>query len=386
MFSENTQLQQSQVNGNTYASVDSYDTMPRSLALTAGNGGILFNSMGSTQALNELRLKSGGTISQSTSAAVVAASLGIDSAGTVTLTNTNNDVTDLAATLSSGASLSFVDKNALNIGTVAALGSFGAISGLSDATAASSISLTTVGAITQSSGSLVNLKGSLTLDTHTFDAGNVSVTNSNTAGTVLGNTLIGGIFALDSTGPITQKTGVNPGASGGYTDAYLRVGGNFTTPTGKMTEGSNSDNYFGGTSSVADVANEIRLTGVITLSMSGSNLVGTNGTTTKTVSATSGVLPAVSVVSDAGGKSITSGANASAITLSQGNTIGGTLTITTAGTYDNSGSGVATGVKQTGALTVAGNISIFIQESGLNSTPNYTTGLGALLLLSLIHI
>ena len=73
---------------------------------------------------------------------------------------------------------------------------------------------------------------------------------------MLDNSLIAGDFNLSSTGNVTQKPG-----------AYLQVGGNFNlTGGGIFTEGSSPNNLVGGGSASVS-GNEIKLFGVITLSM-----------------------------------------------------------------------------------------------------------------------
>jgi len=341
----------------TLAVVDADGVQARKLALTTGTGGIeLGGNIGAVHAVDTLALKSAGAITQGAGSAVKASKLGIEASGNVTLTNAGNDVGTLAASLNGNAGLQYRDANGF------VLGSVGGLAGLTDNAGASNVGLIAGGLVAQVQGAAILLNGNLSIDTSAYNAGNVSVTNTNAAGTVLDNTLIGNDFTLDSTGPVTQIDG-----------AYLRVGGNFNTPHGALLEGATSDNFFqGGAASVSD-PNQIRLNGVITLSQSGNLLsasyVDASGTThANAVSVDlSQVTSPLSIVSDAGGKTIVAVNNTDAISLTGANRIGGALKITTYGGYQDTGVANATGIVASGALNIGNDVTFTAQQSSANS-------------------
>ncbi|WP_153161844.1 YDG domain-containing protein [Zoogloea sp. 1C4] len=346
---------------------------PRTLRLATGSGGLNFvAALGGTHALDELRLESAGVITQSGAAPIKAAKLAIKSAGNVTLANTGNDVDVLAALLSGGASLAFVDQDGVEVGTVdtAAL----QIVGITNTAGSSSVSLTLGGPLTQAVGAPILIGGNLTLDTSAYEAADVAVKNVHAAGTVLDDSLIAGAFTLDSTGAVTQKAGTPPAE-----DAFLQVGGSFDlVGAGQFSSGNSSKNLIGG-GSAAVSGNEIRLFGVITLSMSGTTLQASafNGVTTSTASVAGAKLASgLQVVSDAGGKTISAVASGNAIVLNDSNNIGGLLKITTKGTFSDSGSSGITGINQSGALDL-GAISLIVQQSAANAG-SAVSGAGAL--------
>ena len=346
---------------------------PRTLRLATGSGGLNFvAAVGGTHALDELRLESAGVITQSGAAPLKAAKLAIKSAGNVTLANTGNDVDVLAALLSGGASLAFVDQDGVEVGTIdtAAL----QIVGITNTGGSSNVSLTLGGALTQAVGSPILIGGNLTLDTSAYEAADVAVKNVHAAGTVLDDSLIAGAFTLDSTGAVTQKAGTPPAE-----DAFLQVGGSFDlVGAGQFSSGNSSKNLIGG-GSAAVSGNEIRLFGVITLSMSGTTLQASafNGVSTTTASVAGAKLASgLQVVSDAGGKTISAVAGGNAIVLNDSNNIGGLLKITTKGSFSDTGSSGITGINQSGALDL-GAISLIVQQSTANAS-SLVSGAGAL--------
>ncbi|MDP3650048.1 MAG: filamentous hemagglutinin N-terminal domain-containing protein, partial [Rhodoferax sp.] len=352
------------------------DITPRSLRLTSAtaSGQNFVAAIGGTHSLDILRIESAGVVTQSGSAPIKAAKLAIKSAGAVTLTHAGNDVDILAALMSGNASLTFVDGDGLTIGSVdsAAL----QIVGISDGAGISSVTLTVGGLLNQSVNASITLDGNLTIDTTAFNADDVALKNTAAAGTVLDNSLVSGDFTLYSTGNVTQR----PDANGSGADAYLQIGGNFDlTGAGQFIQGNSSNNLIGG-GSAGTANNEIRLYGVITLSMNGNgDLVASanNGTTTSSASILSANLSSgVVVTSDAGGKSISAVANGTAISLNDANNIGGLVKITTKGTYSNSGTAVATGILQSTDLNLAA-ASFFVQQSTSN-TGSVIAGAGKL--------
>jgi len=355
------------------AAVDADGVQARKLSLTTGTGGIeLGGNIGAAKAVDTLVLKSAGAITQGAGSAVKVAKLGIEAAADVTLNNAGNDVGTLAASLNGNAGLQYRDANGF------VLGSVGGLTGLTDNAGASSVGFTAGGLVAQAQGVAILLNGNLSIDTSTYNAGNVSVTNTNAAGTVLDNTLIGNDFTLDSAGPVTQKANAN-GTAPNQTDAYLRVGGNFNTPHGALIEGTSSDNFFQGGAASASDPNQIRLNGVITLSQNG-NMLSASYIDASSVSHTvnvdlSQVTAPLSIVSDAGGKTIVAVNNTDAVSLTGANRIGGALKITTYGGYQDTGIANATGIVAAGALNIGNDVSFTAQQSSANSA-SLVTGAG----------
>src|SRR5690606_29496154 len=122
-----------------------------------------------------LRIESAGVVTQGGSAPIRAAQLAIKSAGGVTLTHAGNDVDVLAALLSGNASLTFLDSDGVEIGTVGS----GAlkITGISDGSDTSNVSITVGGPLTQAASSPIALHGNLSIDTSAYNAGDVTVNN-----------------------------------------------------------------------------------------------------------------------------------------------------------------------------------------------------------------
>lgn len=358
------------------------DLTPRSLRLTSGDvaGQNFVAAVGGIHALNILRIESVG-VTQGGSAPIKAASVAIKSSAAATLTNSGNDINTLAALLSGDASLVFVDANGVAIGTIDS--DELQIVGITDGAGTSNVDLTVGGLLSQTVGSIVAIDGDMTIDASSFDAGNVQFTNTDVDGTVLDNSLIAGDFDMSSAGDVTQLVDAN-GVAPDQTDAYIQVGGEFNvTGGGAFIEGDSPDNLIGGGSGTG-AANEIRLYGVITLSVNGSGDLlasATDGTvTTNDTILKADQADGVFVVSDAGGKSIADGGNdaVNAVVLTDDNQIGGNLKITTKGSYSNSGSDVATGIRQTSALDLQA-ASFTVQESAENAT-SVVTGAGELML------
>ena len=210
----------------------------------------------------------------------------------------------------------------------------------------------------------------------------VTFDNSGTGstGTVLGNTLVAGDFNLVSVGNATQAVDINASNQ----DGYLQVGGSFNlTGGGTFIQGDSALNVFGFGAGTQQ-ANTISLNGVITLSIAGGKLVGTSSLATYDALnnnscltgcasvdlVTNSVANEITVISQAGGKSITSsGVNPGAsVTLSQVNKVRGIVTIKTAGAYVDQGTAVATGIKADNALTLSNNLLLTVQQSDANAT------------------
>ncbi|MEX1067116.1 MAG: filamentous hemagglutinin N-terminal domain-containing protein, partial [Aquisalimonadaceae bacterium] len=363
--------------------IDSDSLSPRSLTLSAGAGGIsLGDAVGGTENLGTLSLLSAGGITQAPSAAIIADKLSIQADESVILNNTGNTVDVLAASLLNGADLAYTDSTGFVIGAVdtGLLVDTGngpeslVIKGLTETVpsgqaGSSSVALIIGGPLTQDVGSTVRIGGNLSIDTTAFNRADVRISNSSVDGTELGETLVGGDFTLDSSGEITQADGTN-----------LRVGGRFDTPDSGLVQGGSSDNFIGDSGGGLD-GNEIRLRGVITLEMDGNDLRATavrDGGGTDQVTVDSTLEDGISIVSDSGVSSleVTDQEAGFAIDLGEGNDIGGTLSVTTAGTYSADGDESITGILFGGALNLAGPVSFMVQASTSNGA-SLVDGAGA---------
>jgi filamentous hemagglutinin family protein len=326
-----------------------------------------FNAVGGTAPLTLLRVESTGEVTQT--AAMKVGSLAIKSAG-ATLENTDNDIDTLAALMSGDASLTFVDVDGVEIGTIDAAEL--QIIGISDGAGTSNVSITVGGLLSQAVNSPILIDGDLTVDTTDFAADDVSFKNTSADGTELDNSLVAGDFSIDSSGNVTQSIDAN----GSGADAWVQVGGSFNmTGTGAFVAGNSTDNFIGGSATTV-AANEIRLVGVITLSMVDGNLVAS--ATTGTGETDTGMIAAADltngafVTSDAGGKSMSAVTDGDAILLNESNSIGGSVKITTKGSYENSGSSIATGIRQSEALILSGDSSFVAMQSTANSNSEIT--------------
>ncbi|MCP4090926.1 MAG: hypothetical protein GY746_14215, partial [Gammaproteobacteria bacterium] len=346
------------------STVDGDGVLARNLRLTSGAaaGQNFAAAVGNINSLNLLRIESSGVVTQS--ALIKAAGIGIKSAGNVTLNNAGNDIDVLAALLSGDADLVFVDSNGVQIGTVdtAAL----QIVGISDGADTSNVTITVGGLLDQAASSPIDIDGNLIVDTTSFDADDVDIKNIAVGGTELDNSLVAGDFNVNSVGDVSQIADAN----GIGADAWLKVGGNFNvTGAGSFVQGNSADNLIG-SGSAGTAANEIRLYGVISLSMDGGNLVasatttGSGETSTDTITAAN-LASGVVVTSDAGVYSISAVGGGSAITLNEDNNVAGTIQITTKGTYSNSGTPVVTGIIQTTDLELDA-ASFLVQQSATN--------------------
>ncbi|MBR9887056.1 MAG: filamentous hemagglutinin N-terminal domain-containing protein [Oceanospirillales bacterium] len=361
--------------GGTAGAINFASTIDGAHALRLLSGAAQsFNAVGGTTPLTLLRVESTGAVTQTASMKV--GSLAIKSAG-ATLSNMGNDVNTLAALLSGDAALVFVDVDGVEIGTIDADAL--QIVGISDGAGTSDVSITVGGLLSQAVSSPILIDGNFTADTTAFDADDVSLKNTSAGGTELDNSLVAGDFSVNSTGDVTQKIDAN----GAGADAWVQVGGSFNmTGTGVFVEGNSTDNLIGG-GSAGTAANEIRLFGVITLSMNtNGDLVAVATTTGSGTTSTDTILAAnlangAIVTSDAGGKSISAVTDGDAILLNANNTIGGTVKITTQGAYSNAGTPVATGILQSNALTLDGNNRFLAMQSTENTTSGIT-GAGAI--------
>jgi|GEM_PF-2328881 len=334
---------------------------------TSTTGLSIAHAIGGTHRLGALRIESVGVVTQAGSATITVARLAIRSAGNATLENAGNDVDVLAALLEGDAALSFVDADGVEIGTVTT-GSL-QVMGISDGGGSSNVRLVVGGLLTQAVNSPIAIGGNLSLDSTAFDAGHVTLRNTATNGTELNNSLIAGDFNLDSSVDVIQTVDAN----GPNADAFLQVGGNFNlTGQGEFVAGNSLDNFVAGGSAFAS-GNTVQLFGVVTLSMDNGNLVAnaTDGTNTSGTTISANDLAAgITVISSDGGQNISPVADAQAIDLGGMNNIGGSVQITTRGTYSVSAA-VATGILQDGALDLA-SASFVVRPSASNANSNIT--------------
>ena len=325
--------------------------------------------------LGTLTINAAG-LSQSAAGVIQVAALAIDATGDVALTELGNDVDQLAAQITSTTdnqySLTYSDADGVEIARI------GSVAGLSDVeegeAAGSNFTLNVGGLLSQQNDALIELDGNLTIDaSRATQLGDVNFNNTAVGGTELDSSLIAGDFTLSSNGDVSQTV-----VAGDDNDAYLQVGGELTINGGTLQEGDSLSNLLGGGATGGTRQdNEIRLNGVITLSMADGKLIGTNGSQTQEV--TGADLDDVRVLSLSGGKSITfGGTGGDVITLgTAANAVKGKLKITTAGSFADSGSSLQTGIRQTNQLSLA-DAYFEVQSSSLNTTPNLATGVGVI--------
>ncbi|MFM5914122.1 MAG: filamentous hemagglutinin N-terminal domain-containing protein, partial [Chakrabartia godavariana] len=355
-----------------------------------------------------VRIDTNNSIISGSGFAIKASKLAVTSSGLVDLIHPNNVVPTVAAALSNNADYRFTNYNnaGVTIGTI--VNPFDAavsVVGLkaSGASNTSDASFVVGGLLSQTANAVIRLGGNLTINAQPNTRRDVAFNNTGTGalGTALGNTLVAGNFDLQSVGNATQVPGINtiidnanatPPTSH-IEDAYLQVGGNFNlTGGGTLVQGNSSLNVFGFGAGTAQ-ANTISLNGVITLSVSGDKLVGTSNFATfdpnnnnscltgcVAVDLTTGGTPnEITVISQAGGKSILSGGSTvgTAVQLTEVNDVRGALSITTAGAYTDLGTAVETGIKTDGAISLVNNLILTVQQSTANATST-VAGKGAL--------
>lgn len=320
-----------------------------------------------------------GTITQDAGESITSAGLAIKAVGNVTLADSANNVSKLAADLATDKTLTYRDVDGISVANLTDIAVSGnSVSGIQVLGSASAVSLNLGGLLTQEiNDALIQLEGDLTIDTtRNTNAADVSIKNTAVGGTELDSSIIAGNFVLSSNGNVTQTE-----VAGANNDAFLQVGDELTITGGSLIAGDSAENLLGG-GLVTGVRldNEIRLEGLITLSMDNGKLVGEigDGIGVNKQEIAVADLASVKVVSLSGGKTIAyAGAEGGAITLGAAdNTISGKVKITTAGTYNNSGSSVETGITQNGTLDL-NEASFEVQASALN-TPNMGTGEGVI--------
>ncbi len=241
--------------------------------------------------------------------------------GTLSLTGGNVQIVENAAT----------DLGASTVGTLS-LTSAGAFHLSGPLAASGNVSLTSAGAMTQAAP--LSIAGNLALIT-THAAGDVSINNTGASATTLGNSLVGGNFILTASGDNVSQFAL--------TD--VQVAGNLTIDSGSATL-DGAGNLVQGSTSLPGVNTVLRQSGVITL-----------GDITEAGNYT--------VISEATNRSFASGPVAgSAIALNNaGNSVGGTLSVTTQAPAITTGADVQTGIVQAAGTRVI-----------VNGTASFTAG------------
>jgi hypothetical protein len=246
----------------------------------------------------------------------------------ITLANTSNALTG-AVTLSTAgtAGNATLDNGTKNLVLAAS-------------TVNGNLGVTTGGTITQTGA--LSISGTTSLTTTLANTGNVSIVN-NAAGTNLGNVLVGGNFTLTNAGQAITESGT------------VKVAGNLNL-TGSNINLTNGNDVFGGTITLNDGGSAIiNQLGVV-------NLAATNVTGNLTVT------------SKSSGESFAGTFGGNAITLNSAtNSFGGALSITTKTQTLNPTGPAVSGITQSGAVVVSGDITLNAQSTGditLNNAGN----------------
>ncbi|WP_353209598.1 YDG domain-containing protein, partial [Sphingorhabdus sp.] len=389
------------------AGVNSDGAGAKNLLLRSPGALTIDAAIGGTQALGTIWIEAAGvsqgvqiannnSIVSGTGFAVKAAKLAITSSGLVDLIHPDNIVPLVSAAISSNADYRFTNYSSGGVTIDTIINPFDtnvSLAGLkaSGATNTSSASFVVGGLLTQTAGAVIDLGGNLTVNAQPNTRKDVTFDNTGTgsSGTVLGNTLVAGTFNLVSVGNATQAANINANNQ----DGYLQVGGSFNlTGGGTFIQGASPLNVFGFGAGTQQ-ANTISLNGVITLTIAGGKLTGTSSLATYDALnnnscltgcasidlVTNSVANDITVISQAGGKSIVSSGvrDGASVTLSQVNKVRGTVSIMTAGAYVDQGTAVATGIKADDALALNNNLLLTVQQSDANATSN-VAGRGAL--------
>jgi len=259
--------------------------------------------------------------------------------GTLVLNGGNVQVTEAVS----------ADIGASNIARNLTVNASGGINFSGALTAGGNVSLTSTGVVTQAAP--LTIGGNLSVLT-TLNAGDVTVNNSGAAATSMGDTFVGGDYALTATGaPVSQAAG-----------ASLQVAGNLTV-TGSSIVLGGAGNIVGGTTSLpATNTAVVTQAGVITLGnrTDPGNLTVISARTDRTV----GSAPV----------------HGSAIFLNNAsNNITGSISVSASPpTITTGGADVQTGIVQTGgtSISVAGVASFTAEASAAGSLGIVLTNTG----------
>lgn len=143
-------VQYTDASGLDLGTISALGAFSATSGVTTSNGDVLVSAGGAltipqsiSAGSGTVRLASTGAVTQS-GGSITGGSLGVRGGGAITLNQNSNNTGTLAATTSSG-NVSYVDADALTIGSVSSSGSFSAVSGV---TSAGTISVSTPGALT----------------------------------------------------------------------------------------------------------------------------------------------------------------------------------------------------------------------------------------------
>lgn len=160
-------VQYTDASGVDLGTVSALGAFSATSGVTTSNGDVLLSAGGAltipqsiSAGSGTVRLASTGAVTQS-GGSVTAGSLGVRAGGAITLNQTANNVGTFAATTSSG-NVSYVDADALTIGSVSTSGSFSSVSGV---TSAGTLSVSTPGALTINNNVTATTSAALSSDT-----------------------------------------------------------------------------------------------------------------------------------------------------------------------------------------------------------------------------
>ncbi len=315
---------------------------------------------------NSVRLQAtSGSVTETGTATITAAVLGVRAGGGNVTFNNDNDVDTLAAFAS--GNVSFKNQNGINVGTVTAGDCFLATNGVS--TTAETISVTN------------NVSGNLTVSQAVSAGGanNVTLDANGVNGDLLVNAAVssgGGLITL------TADDQVRLFAAGDITTSGS--GGVSVTANASATDGDSGDELRLDDGAVIDAGS-----GTITLSTSGVNggdvtlgrLITTNSTASAvTITSNGSVLDG----GDTGGADIE--ANSGTVNITTGTSIGSVANSldTRVGTLNATATAGKIFIKEVDALTLANvtttndDVTICIMTGNLSLTQNVTVGTGTL--------
>lgn len=160
-------VQYTDASGLDLGTISALGAFSATSGVTTSNGDVLVSTGGAltipqsiSAGTGTARLASTGAVTQS-GGSITASSLGVRGGGAITLNQASNNAGTLAATTSSG-NVSYVDADALTIGSVSSSGSFAAVSGV---TSAGTLSVSTPGALTINNNVTAPTSATLSSDT-----------------------------------------------------------------------------------------------------------------------------------------------------------------------------------------------------------------------------
>ncbi|MCC6972026.1 MAG: filamentous hemagglutinin N-terminal domain-containing protein [Phycisphaerales bacterium] len=160
-------VQYTDASGLDLGTISALGAFSATSGVTTSNGDVLVSTGGAltipqsiSAGTGTARLASTGAVTQS-GGSITASSLGVRGGGAITLNQASNNAGTLAATTSAG-NVSYVDADALTIGSVSSSGSFAAASGV---TSAGTLSVSTPGALTINNNVTAPTSATLSSDT-----------------------------------------------------------------------------------------------------------------------------------------------------------------------------------------------------------------------------